>query len=144
MSAQTKKDPVVIDSNEVRLVGRVSEPEVRELPSGDADHGTGKLHRVTMGLGALGAVAADDADAALTQIEPFHEGNREALGFVGHDAPGNCPGIEVIEVLGHALEEAGADAQCVLIDREKALLQVGIGGIGRRDAEAGANHAARA
>lgn len=36
MSAQTKKAPVVVDHNEVRLVGRVSQPEVRELPSGDA------------------------------------------------------------------------------------------------------------
>jgi hypothetical protein len=38
--------------------------------------------------------------------------------------------------------EAGADTQGVLIDGEEALLQGGVGGVGWRDAESGADHAA--
>jgi hypothetical protein len=41
-------------------------------------------------------------------------------------------------------EEAGADAERVLVNGQETLLQGGVGGVGRRDAESGADHAARA
>jgi hypothetical protein len=77
------------------------------------------------------------------KAEAFHERDRKALRLVGDDAPGNfAAGVQFVQVLGHACEQAGADAERVLVDGEEALLQVGVGGIGRRDAESGADHAA--
>jgi hypothetical protein len=76
------------------------------------------------------------------KAEALHERDRKALRLVGDDAPGNFACFQFCQVFGHACEEAGADAERVLVDAQEALLQGGVGGVGRRDAESGADHAA--